>query len=153
MDARHSLGDLDVYLFKQGRHTRLYEHFGAHPESLGSDSSGARFVVWAPNAAYVSVVGDFNAWDRAAAPMTMRCSIALRRRRMAGAQSEGASAAVCVMRPSEQANSPIGPMMQRLALMLRQRPEPTASERLVKPSARRRAARSRLMAPIRPGPS
>ena len=72
MDARHSLGDLDVYLFKQGRHTRLYEHFGAHPESLGSDSSGARFVVWAPNAAYVSVVGDFNAWDRAAAPMTMR---------------------------------------------------------------------------------
>ena len=72
MDARHSLGDLDVYLFEQGRHTRLYEHFGAHPEPLGSDSSGARFVVWAPNAAYVSVVGDFNAWDRAAAPMTMR---------------------------------------------------------------------------------
>ena len=72
MDARHSLGDLDIYLFKQGRHTRLYEHFGAHPEALGPDSAGTRFVVWAPNAAYVSVVGDFNAWDPAASPMTMR---------------------------------------------------------------------------------
>ncbi|MGE4441210.1 MAG: 1,4-alpha-glucan branching protein GlgB [Desulfomicrobium sp.] len=72
MDARRSLGDLDIYLFKQGRHTRLYEHFGAHPESLGPESGGTRFVVWAPNAAYVSVVGDFNAWDRMAAPMSMR---------------------------------------------------------------------------------
>jgi 1,4-alpha-glucan branching enzyme len=72
MDARHSLGDLDIYLFKQGRHTRLYEHFGAHPESLGPESTGTRFVVWAPNAAFVSVIGDFNAWDRNAAPMTMR---------------------------------------------------------------------------------
>jgi len=72
MDARHSLGDLDIYLFKQGRHTRLYEHFGAHPEALGPDSAGTRFVVWAPNAAYVSVVGDFNDWDPAASPMTMR---------------------------------------------------------------------------------
>jgi len=72
MDARHSLGDLDIYLFKQGRHTRLYEHFGAHPESLGPTSSGTRFVVWAPNAAFVSVVGDFNAWDRTAAPMSQR---------------------------------------------------------------------------------
>jgi 1,4-alpha-glucan branching enzyme len=72
MDARHSLGDLDIYLFKQGRHTRLYEHFGAHPEALGPDSAGTRFVVWAPNAAFVSVIGDFNAWDPVVAPMTMR---------------------------------------------------------------------------------
>ncbi|MDO9583057.1 MAG: 1,4-alpha-glucan branching protein GlgB [Desulfomicrobium sp.] len=72
MDARHSLGDLDIYLFKQGRHTRLYEHFGAHPEAFGPDSTGTRFVVWAPNAAYVSVIGDFNAWDPVVAPMTMR---------------------------------------------------------------------------------
>ena len=72
MDSRRSLGDLDIYLFKQGRHVRLYEHFGAHPESLGPDSPGTRFVVWAPNAAYVSVVGDFNGWDRAAAPMSLR---------------------------------------------------------------------------------
>lgn len=72
MDLRRCLGDLDIYLFKQGRHTRLYEHFGAHPESLGPDASGTRFVVWAPNASFVSVVGDFNDWDRGRAPMTLR---------------------------------------------------------------------------------
>jgi 1,4-alpha-glucan branching enzyme len=72
MDARRFLGDLDIYLFKQGRHTRLYEHFGAHPESVGLDCPGTRFVVWAPNASFVSVVGDFNNWDRALAPMSLR---------------------------------------------------------------------------------
>ena len=72
MDAKRSLGDVDIYLFKQGRHTRLYEHFGAHPESLGPDSAGTRFVVWAPNASFVSVVGDFNDWDRTKAPMSQR---------------------------------------------------------------------------------
>jgi 1,4-alpha-glucan branching enzyme len=72
MHARRSLGDLDIYLFKQGRHTRLYEHFGAHPESLGQGNPGTRFVVWAPNASFVSVVGDFNQWDRAQAPMSLR---------------------------------------------------------------------------------
>ena len=72
MDAKRSLGDVDIYLFKQGRHTRLYEHFGAHPESLGPNSAGTRFVVWAPNASFVSVVGDFNEWDRTKAPMSQR---------------------------------------------------------------------------------
>lgn len=72
MDTRRSLTDLDIYLFKQGRHTRLYEHFGAHPEALGQDNSGTRFVVWAPNANSVSVIGDFNAWDRTTAPMSPR---------------------------------------------------------------------------------
>jgi 1,4-alpha-glucan branching enzyme len=72
MDAKRSLGDVDIYLFKQGRHTRLYEHFGAHPESLGPASAGTRFVVWAPNASFVSVIGDFNEWDRTKAPMSLR---------------------------------------------------------------------------------
>ncbi len=72
MSTTHSLGDLDIYLFKQGRHTRLYEHFGAHPESLGPDCAGTRFVVWAPNADYVAVLGDFNDWDRGKSPMTVR---------------------------------------------------------------------------------
>lgn len=67
MSSPRRLGDLDVYLFKQGRHTRLYEFFGAHPESLGPECGGTSFVVWAPNASYVSVVGDFNNWDRTAA--------------------------------------------------------------------------------------
>ncbi len=72
MSIPRSLGELDVYLFKQGRHVRLYEHFGAHPEKPGQESSGTRFVLWAPNASYVSVIGDFNAWDRTQAPMTLR---------------------------------------------------------------------------------
>ena len=46
-----SLTDLDIYLFKQGRHTRLYEQFGAHPISI--DKPGTRFVVWAPNASQI----------------------------------------------------------------------------------------------------
>lgn len=70
MSHPHVLGDLDIYLFKQGRHTRLYEHFGAHPGSV--DSPGTRFAVWAPNASSVSVIGDFNSWDRNAAPMQPR---------------------------------------------------------------------------------
>lgn len=68
MSSPHGFGDLDVYLFKQGRHGRLYELFGAHPAPDG----GYRFAVWAPNASYVSVVGDFNHWDRTAAPMAVR---------------------------------------------------------------------------------
>ena len=56
------LGDLDIYLIAEGRHRRLYDVFGAHPRTLqGVD--GVSFAVWAPNAARVSVVGDFNGWD------------------------------------------------------------------------------------------
>jgi 1,4-alpha-glucan branching enzyme len=72
MSMSINLGDLDVYLFKQGRHTRLYEHFGAHPETVGPENRGTRFVVWAPNASSVSVIGDFNAWDRSKSPMNLR---------------------------------------------------------------------------------
>lgn len=62
--AAAPLGEVDIYLFKQGRHTRLYEHFGAHPVSTDPDHPGTRFAVWAPNATAISVVGDFNAWER-----------------------------------------------------------------------------------------
>jgi hypothetical protein len=62
--ARRRLSDDDLYLFAEGTHTRLAEKLGAHP---GSD--GTSFAVWAPNAASVSVVGDFNGWDRDADPM------------------------------------------------------------------------------------
>lgn len=61
---RELLGDLDVYLFGEGTATRMYDHLGAQVLP-----SGTHFAVWAPNASSVSVVGDFNAWDRAAAPM------------------------------------------------------------------------------------
>ena len=54
----------DLYLFREGTHTRLYEKLGAH---LGAEAT--RFAVWAPNAQSVSVIGDFNGWDPRAHPM------------------------------------------------------------------------------------
>jgi 1,4-alpha-glucan branching enzyme len=54
----------DLYLFREGTHSRLYEKLGAHVEP-----DGTQFAVWAPNAAQVSVVGDFNGWDPRSHPM------------------------------------------------------------------------------------
>ena len=62
------LGDYDLYLFGEGNHTRIYEKLGAHPLRVGS-AEGVHFAVWAPNAARVSVVGEFNRWDGRVNPM------------------------------------------------------------------------------------
>jgi 1,4-alpha-glucan branching enzyme len=59
------LTDHDLYLFNEGSHFRLYEKLGAHPQTVG-DVEGTAFAVWAPDAERVSVVGDFNGWDRSA---------------------------------------------------------------------------------------
>ena len=65
------LGDLDVYLISEGRHLRLYDKLGAHRTSMdGVD--GVAFAVWAPNAARVSVVGEFNDWDGRRNAMRLR---------------------------------------------------------------------------------
>ena len=62
------LGEVDVHLFNEGRHSRLYERLGAHlTEEDGA--RGVRFAVWAPNADYVSVIGDFNGWNGEATPL------------------------------------------------------------------------------------
>jgi 1,4-alpha-glucan branching enzyme len=54
--------DHDVYLFKEGKHYKLYDKFGAH--SVEKDGiQGVYFSVWAPNAKKVSVIGNFNKWD------------------------------------------------------------------------------------------
>ncbi|MFP7655058.1 1,4-alpha-glucan branching protein GlgB [Chryseobacterium proteolyticum] len=54
--------DDDVYLFKEGKHYKLYDKFGAH--SVEKDGvSGVYFSVWAPNAKKVSVIGNFNNWS------------------------------------------------------------------------------------------
>jgi 1,4-alpha-glucan branching enzyme len=62
------LGELDMYLIAQGRHWNLADCLGAQVR-MHDGVSGTRFAVWAPNARSVSVVGDFNGWDRHANPM------------------------------------------------------------------------------------
>jgi len=57
------LTDDDAYLFNEGSHFRLYDKLGAHVSSRGSEN-GAYFAVWAPNAERVSVIGDFNDWQK-----------------------------------------------------------------------------------------
>jgi 1,4-alpha-glucan branching enzyme len=56
------LTDQDIYLFKQGNHFRLYEKLGSHHHII-EGVKGIWFAVWAPNAASVSVIGEFNHWD------------------------------------------------------------------------------------------
>jgi 1,4-alpha-glucan branching enzyme len=56
------LGELDAYLIGEGSHLEIYKKLGAHPMQMeGVD--GVAFLVWAPNASRVSVVGNFNGWD------------------------------------------------------------------------------------------
>jgi len=65
------LSDQDLYLFNEGTYARLFETLGAHPQHVdGRD--GTHFAVWAPNAASVAVIGDFNNWDRGAHALKAR---------------------------------------------------------------------------------
>ncbi len=61
----------DVYLFKEGSHFRLYDKFGAHP-LIREGVEGTYFALWAPNAEKVSVIGDFNGWNKHAHPLGVR---------------------------------------------------------------------------------
>ena len=61
---RTALSGHDLYLFREGTHARLYEKLGAHVLDGATE-----FAVWAPNAASVAVVGDFNGWDPRKHPM------------------------------------------------------------------------------------
>ena len=69
-----TIGEMDMYLFGEGRHERLWEALGAHvlryDDPMGSSEGvdgeqvvGTAFTVWAPNAHAVRVVGDFNGWN------------------------------------------------------------------------------------------
>jgi 1,4-alpha-glucan branching enzyme len=67
-----TLGEVDLHLFAEGRHERLWEVLGAHPRSFTTADGvveGVSFAVWAPNAEGVSLVGDFNSWDGNDAPL------------------------------------------------------------------------------------
>jgi len=61
MIAQSLLTPFDLHLFNEGSHSHLYEKLGAH---ISKDPEGTSFAVWAPNADWVSVIGDFNGWNR-----------------------------------------------------------------------------------------
>jgi 1,4-alpha-glucan branching enzyme len=67
-----TVGDVDLHLIGEGRHERLWTVLGAHvrtyPGPMG-EVTGTSFAVWAPHAAGVRVVGDFNHWDGVRHPM------------------------------------------------------------------------------------
>jgi len=58
-----TLTDFDLHLFGKGDHHKVYEKLGAHCVEVNG-VVGVQFAVWAPSARSVSVVGDFNGWDR-----------------------------------------------------------------------------------------
>jgi len=64
MQAVEHLTGYDLHLFAEGAHYRLYDKLGAHFIDTGTHK-GTHFAVWAPRAASVSVIGDFNQWNEA----------------------------------------------------------------------------------------
>jgi 1,4-alpha-glucan branching enzyme len=66
--AGQGIGELDLHLFNEGRHHRLFDKLGAHP-TLIDGKPCTRFAVWAPNAYEVSVIGDLNGWRPGAHPL------------------------------------------------------------------------------------
>jgi 1,4-alpha-glucan branching enzyme len=60
--------ELDIYLFNKGENFKSFSFMGAHLRSRDG-IKGVEFTVWAPNADSISVVGDFNAWDKNKNPM------------------------------------------------------------------------------------
>jgi 1,4-alpha-glucan branching enzyme len=63
-----TLGDVDLHLFGEGTHRRLWDRFGARELAIDGER-GVAFAVWAPNAQRISVVGDFCRWDGRLFPM------------------------------------------------------------------------------------
>jgi len=70
-DTTSIFSDFDLYLFGQGKNYRIYEKMGAHVRTVNG-ITGVHFAVWAPNALAVSVIGNFNNWQRGANPMHLR---------------------------------------------------------------------------------
>ena len=54
--------DFDIFLFKQGKHYKLFEKFGAHKLVIDG-KEGCFFAVWAPSASQAAVIGNFNGWN------------------------------------------------------------------------------------------
>ncbi|MCU0354621.1 MAG: 1,4-alpha-glucan branching protein GlgB, partial [Cytophagales bacterium] len=65
------LTDFDISLFRAGKHYKLYEKLGSHVITHDG-TQGTYFAVWAPNAERVSLIGNFNYWDRDSHPLYPR---------------------------------------------------------------------------------
>ncbi len=65
------LSELDIYLFRSGKHTQMYKKFGAQPTEKDG-VSGMQFTVWAPGARHVELVGNFNGWQGHDHPLSVR---------------------------------------------------------------------------------
>jgi 1,4-alpha-glucan branching enzyme len=65
------LTDDDLHYFNEGTHFSLYEKMGAHLVTNGS-MEGTYFAVWAPNAKKISVIGDFNGWNKTTHPLRVK---------------------------------------------------------------------------------
>ncbi|MEJ7810926.1 MAG: 1,4-alpha-glucan branching protein GlgB [Gemmatimonadaceae bacterium] len=63
-----TIGEVDLHLFNEGTHRRLWEKLGAHEMTVDGED-GVAFAVWAPTARRVSVVGDWCGWDGRLFPM------------------------------------------------------------------------------------
>jgi len=66
--AAPTLGELDLHLISEGRHEQLWQALGSHVRTVDG-VPGVSFAVWAPNAAGVRLIGDFNHWDGTGHPM------------------------------------------------------------------------------------
>jgi len=67
-DFPSRFSDEDLYFFREGTHSQLYDRFGAHPDAVDG-AWGTSFAVWAPHAEKVTLIGDFNAWNPEVHPM------------------------------------------------------------------------------------
>jgi 1,4-alpha-glucan branching enzyme len=56
------ISEFDLQIWGEGNHSRAYTFMGAHKREVGG-VAGTHFVVWAPSAKRVSVIGPFNGWD------------------------------------------------------------------------------------------
>ncbi|HVW15956.1 MAG TPA: 1,4-alpha-glucan branching protein GlgB [Mucilaginibacter sp.] len=71
VESYSRFSDFDIGLFRSGKHYRLYDKMGSHVVEHNG-VIGTYFSVWAPNAQYVSVIGNFNYWDRGAHALNSR---------------------------------------------------------------------------------
>ena len=65
------ISEFDIHLFREGRHYKLYEKLGSHFINE-KNRKGVFFAVWAPDAESVSLIGNFNDWNRETHPMSVR---------------------------------------------------------------------------------